>query len=123
MKKIFYYTGTSPFVQRYVNLKNQDGWHGWTDREINELLQGYWVTQDTPVFQPDRPIVIQPSILECEDSEAMEIVKSRLDTLQKEEKVKKVEKNFDIKKKLFSFAENLKRYFIWLFKKLLMENE
>lgn len=131
MKKKFYYTGGSPFVQKYVELKNQDGWYGWTDREINELIQGYWVIEDTPMFEPNRSMIIQPNVLEYEDSEINTVVNSRLESLRrkeeeknkKKEKVKKVENNFDIKKILFSFAEKLKKYFIWLTKKLLMENE
>ena len=103
MKKIYYYTGGSPFVQRYVDLKNQDGWHGWTDREINELVQGYWITEDTPKFEPNRSVIIQPNVLEYEDSEINAVVNSRLESLRrkeeeknkKKEKVKKVEKNFN----------------------------
>jgi len=131
MKKIFYYTGGSPFVQRYVDLKNQDGWYGWTDREINELIQGYWVTEDTPMFEPNRSVIIQPNVLEYEDSEINTVVNSRLESLRrkeeeknkKKEKVKKVEKNFDISEKATNFIKKLKTWGVLFIKKLLMENE
>ena len=131
MKKIFYYTGGSPFVQRYVDLKNQDGWYGWTDREINELIQGYWKTEDTPMFEPNRIVIIQPNVLEYEDSEINTVVNSRLESLRrkeeeknkKKEKVKKVEKNFDISEKATNFIKKLKTWGVLFIKKLLMENE
>lgn len=131
MKKIFYYTGGSPFVQKYVDLKNQDGWYGWTDREINELIQGYWKTEDTPMFEPNRSVIIQPNVLEYEDSEINTVVNSRLESLRrkeeeknkKKEKVKKVEKNFDISEKATNFIKKLKTWGVLFIKKLLMENE
>lgn len=131
MKKTFYYTGGSPFVQKYVDLKNQDGWYGWTDREINELIQGYWMTEDTPMFEPNRSVIIQPNVLEYEDSEINTVVNSRLESLRrkeeeknkKKEKVKKVEKNFDISEKATNFIKKLKTWGILFIKKLLMENE
>jgi len=131
MKKIFYYTGGSPFVQKYVDLKNQDGWYGWTDREINELIQGYWKTEDTPMFEPNRIVIIQPNVLEYEDSEINTVVNSRLESLRrkeeeknkKKEKVKKVEKNFDISEKATNFIKKLKTWGVLFIKKLLMENE
>lgn len=128
MKKTFYYTGGSPFVQKYVDLKNQDGWYGWTDREIKELVQGYWVTQDTPVFEPNRTVIVQPNVLEYEDNEINAVVNSRLESLRRKEeekkkKVKKVEKHFDMSEKTTNFIKKLKTWAILFIKKLLMENE
>ena len=109
-------------------MKNQDGWYGWTDREINELIQGYWVTEDTPMFEPNRSVIIQPNVLEYEDSEINTVVNSRLESLRRKEeekkkKVKKVEKNFDISEKATNFIKKLKTWGVLFIKKLLMENE
>ena len=120
MSKYFYYTGNSPFVQKYVDSKNLDGWKGWSENECLELIQGYWKTNEPHSHET---VYKFPSNLELEDSEISRVVNDRVSSIEKKtvKERKKEAKNFALKEKVAIFVQKIKFGLSWFVKKLLME--
>ena len=102
----YYYNGNSPFLRRYVDSMNINGWNTWDDEELEEIdtvLEGYWEKKSSiPVGT-----TLQPSTIK----------------VKTQEKTKKVEKKLGGKEKIVNFAKKIKQFFIGLFRKILMEED
>ena len=102
----YHYNGNSPFLRRYVDSMNINGWNTWDDEELEEIdtvFEGYWEKKSSiPVGT-----TLQPSTIK----------------VKTQEKTKKVEKKLGGKEKIVNFAKKIKQFFIGLFRKILMEED
>lgn len=102
----YHYNGNSPFLSRYVDLMNINGWDNWDDEElerIDTIVEGHWVKKPSAPVR----ITLQPTTIE----------------VKTQEKTKKVEKKLGGKEKIVNFAKKIKQFFIGLFRNLLMEED